>query len=73
MEDFSKFMNKPESPVEVGKMYTRSDLLLCDTVYTVESIEEKQGRFYANCSYRSSFDDSVCYEQIYAFYLEELK
>lgn len=48
-------------------------MLTCDEIYTVKSIEEKDGKYYALCEYNDSFDDSIKEELIYVFYLKECK
>lgn len=78
MNDFTMFMNPPECPVQIGKEYKRTDLLLDDNVlYKVINVFTKEGKrgskFYAHCSYESKFDGQICFEDIYAFNLEEVQ
>lgn len=69
LDDFSKYMNKPECPVKVGHRYKRTDLLDDSTVYTVKEIIETNNKFYALCSYIDPFDEEETEEKVYCFYL----
>lgn len=64
------FMNKPESPVEVGKLYHSTEYLFDDTVYEVVDVYVKDDKFYAKCRYKDEFDGSEKIDDIYAYYLE---
>lgn len=68
-EDFSKYMNKPECPVEVGNTYYRNDSLEDNIEYTVLEIIEKDNKFYARCSFIDPFDNELAEETVYCFYL----
>lgn len=71
-EEFSKYMNKPECSVEVGKRYTRTDMLLDSYTYLVTEIMVRDGKYYAVCEYEDMFDGSKRGDVIYAYYLEEV-
>lgn len=70
-EDFSKYMNEPEKPIEIiGKKATRTDYLVCDIQYIILDIIDREGRWYAVCSYTDDFTDEECTEEIFLPYLE---
>lgn len=71
-EEFSKCMNKPECPVEIGKMYRRTDMLLDSYTYLVTEIVVRDDKYYAVCEYVDMFDGSKRGDVIYAYYLEEV-
>lgn len=73
MVDFSIYMNKPECQIDVGDICTRTDYLICDTHYKVISVEEVDGKLYAECEYEDEFTGNLERERIYVYYLEKVK
>lgn len=71
--DFSVYMNKPESPISVGMLCKRNDYLIDETIYHVEEVYMKNGKYYARCSYNDEFDGSPREEEIFAYYLEPIE
>lgn len=71
--ELSKYMNPPESPVEIGKSYIRSDIMEFGepTVYKVIDIEIRKNKFYALCEYNDEFTGDKVTEWVYAYALEE--
>ncbi len=72
MFNLEDYMNKPESPVYVGMKCIRTDYLVCDIVYEVKEVLEKNEKFYARCEYHDEFDGSLKEEVIWVHCLEEV-
>lgn len=68
--DFSVYMNSPESPVIEGMSCKRNDYLIDETIYHIEEVYMKNGKYYARCSYKDEFDGTTREEKIFAYYLE---
>ena len=72
-DDFSKYINPPECPVEVGMLCSGSEYLMDDTVYRVLDIKEKDDKWYATCEYEDAFSGEKMVEDIWAYYLKPIK
>lgn len=71
-DDFSKYMNFPECPVNVGDLCIDEEYLDCDTVYKVLSTEMHNGKWYAVCQYKDEFSGELVEERVYSYNLKRV-
>lgn len=72
VEDFSRYMNKPLPPVEVGEVYY-NNVEMYENPFIVKWVKTVGDKFYAVCDHVDEFSGETVEIRVYAYYLSKRK